>query len=246
MTSLLLPPFCFIALAFVGLIVSYRRLRLGRRLVAVALAALWIVSTTALNGWFLDVMKWPPVGDLTPASGAQAIVVLGGGVSTKRPEYGGRDVVNARTLNRLRYAVWLQKQTGLPILVAGGRARSDKPVESELMKSALEEDFKANVRWIETESTNTYENARFSAAILRGAGVTKFYLVTESGHMRRALQAFEPTGIEPIAAPIEIYDADPMTIYSFLPSPVGFQTSYGIAHELIGRLWYAIRARLEA
>lgn len=231
-------------LAFIGLVLSYRRLRLGRRLIAASLIALWIVSTTALNGAFLDAMKWPPVEDLTPASGAEAIVVLGGGVSAKSLEYGGADVVNSRTLNRIRYAAWLQRQTGLPILAAGGRTQPDNPIESQLMKDALEHELGASVRWIETESRNTYENAHFSAAALRASGVTKFYLVTHSGHMRRALEAFQRTGLQAIPAPIEIYDPDPLTMYSFLPSALGFQTSSGIAHELLGRLWYALRARL--
>jgi len=240
-----LPPFCFIALALIGLVVSYRRLRLGRRLIAGSLIALWIVSTTAFNGVFLDAMKWPPVSDLTPTSGAQAIVVLGGGASIKPPEYGGKDVVNARTLNRLRYAAWLQKQTGLPILAAGGRTQLENPIESELMRSALENELGASVRWTEAESRNTYENARFSAAILSSNGIKRFYLVTESSHMRRAMEAFEPTGADPIPAPIEIFDEpNPLTIGSFLPSVTGFSVSYRITHELLGRLWYAIRARL--
>lgn len=243
-TSLLLPPFCFIAIAIAGLIVSYRRLRLGRRMIAASLAALWIVSTSAVNYLFLDAMAWPPVKDVSAASGAQAIVVLAGGVSDKSPEYGGADVVNSRTLNRIRYAVWLHRKTGLPILASGGRTQRDRPVESALMKASFEQDFGTKVRWIETESTNTYENARFSAAILREAGIRRFYLVTESGHMRRALEAFDPTGMDVLAAPIEIFDPDPLTVYSFLPSAIGFQTSQAIAHELLGRLWYAIRARL--
>ena len=49
----------------------------------------------------------------------QAIVVLGGGITSVRPEYGS-EVPKARTLERVRFAVNLHKQTGLPILVSGG------------------------------------------------------------------------------------------------------------------------------
>ncbi len=56
------------------------------------------------------------------------------------------------------------------------------------MKSMLEKEFATPVRWVEVESGNTFENARASGRILREAGMGKVYLVTHSGHMRRAVQ----------------------------------------------------------
>ena len=245
LVSVLLPPFCLILIGALGIAVSRRRPRLGRNLVVTSFALLWIVSTTAANIPFLHALAWPQPVDLNAAQGAQAIVVLGGGVARKAPEYDGTDTVNARTLERIRYAARLSRQTGLPMLVSGGSTREGVAAEAGLMKSVLESEFAAPVRWTEAVSRNTYENARESARILRAAGIGRVLLVTDALHMQRAVQAFAPTGIEVVPAPVNLIDRDPLAFRHFLPSPVGFQTSYFIAHELLGRAWYAIKARLE-
>ncbi len=191
-------------------------------------------------------MGWPAVANTREANGAQAIVVLGGGIARAAPEYGSIDTIQSRTLDRVRYAAWLHRQTGLPLLTSGGRPDAAATLsEAELMKAALEEEFATPVRWVEVDSTNTFENARGSARILREAGITRVYLVTHSAHMRRAVEAFAPTGIVVIPAPINVYTRDPLTYQDFLPSPTGFQTSYSVAHEVIGRVWYAIRGLFE-
>jgi uncharacterized SAM-binding protein YcdF (DUF218 family) len=245
LASVLLPPFCLILLGGIGLVVWRWRPRLGAALVSASLLLLWLVSTTAFNVPFLEALGWPAPAEVRAANGAQAIVVLGGGISRAAPEYEGADTVNARTLNRVRYAAWLARKTGLPMLASGGRPTGAKASEGELMKAVLENEFGTPVRWIEVESMNTFENARASARILREAGIGRVYLVTDSLHMRRSVQAFAPTGIEVIPAPVNVVTRDPVTVYDFLPGPIGFSTSYYVAHELVGRAWYAIRGRFE-
>ncbi len=243
--TLLMPPSIFILTGCVGLALWRRRPRLARYLCAASFALLWILSTTAFNVPLLAALAWPAPASLQEANGARAIVVLGGGISKTPPEYFGATTVNARTLDRLRYAAWLHRQTELPILASGGRHDGVAESEAELMKGALENEFGTPVRWIEPDSRNTFENARKSARILHGAGVRKIYLVTDSNHMRRALQAFAPTGIEVIPAPINIFTRDPLGVGAFLPSPLGMSTSASIAHELVGRVWYTIKAAFE-
>jgi len=245
LASILLPPFCLILTAGIGIVVWRWRPRLGRALSAASFLLLWLVSTTAFNAPFLEALGWPVPADARAADGARAIVVLGGGVTRKAPEYGGLDIVHVRTLDRLRYAAWLARQTGLPLLTSGGRHEGTSASEAELMKSVLENEFATPVRWIEVNSMNTFENARESARILREAGIDRIFLVTHSFHMRRAVQAFAPTGIQVIPAPMSMFSRDPMTFAHFLPGPVGIQTSYYVAHELLGRAWYAIRERFE-
>ena len=244
LASVLLPPFCLILMGAIGVAVWRWRPRLGRNLAGAAFALLWILSTTAFNIPFLEALGWPTPADVHAANGAQAIVVLGGGLSRSAPEYGGADTVNARTLERVRYAAWLVRQTGLPMLASGGPYRGSAP-EAEFMKSVLEKEFATPVRWVEVESGNTFENARASARILREAGRGKVYLVTHSGHMRRAVQAFAPTGIEVIPAPIDIFTREPLGYADFFPSALGMRTSASVAHELLGSVWYAIRERFE-
>ena len=245
LASVLLPPFCLILMGGIGLAVWHRRPRLGRNLVAASYALLWIASTTALTSPYYKSLEWPAPADVGAASGAQAIVVLAGGLYRHAPEYGGADTVSSRTLDRVRYAAWLARQTGLPVLAAGGAPDETSPAEAEIMKGVLESEFATKVRWIEVQSRNTFENARASARILRAAGIGKVFLVTDFFHMRRAAQAFAPTGIEVIPAPVNFVDKAPFTFSSFLPSPAGMGSTYYVAHELLGRVWYAIRDRFE-
>ena len=241
----LLPPLCFFVLAGIGFTVWRRRPRLGRNLVIASFALLWIVSTSAFNVPFLDALGCPALADGRGASGARAIVVLGGGIYRAAPDYGGADTVNAQTLERVRYAARLSRQTKLPILASGGRPDGAAAAEAEIMKAVLENEFATPVRWVEAESRNTFENARASARILRDAGIVRVLLVTHSFHMRRAVQAFAPTGIEVIPAPTVPFTRDPLSLSDFLPNPVGMQSSYFVAHELLGRAWYAIRERFD-
>ncbi len=51
---------------------------------------------------------------------------------------------------------------------------------------------------LETRSHNTREQAANSAEILRKRGTKRFVLVTDSGHMPRALAAFRAQGLDPV------------------------------------------------
>ena len=243
--DLVTPPFSFLLLGVIGIVLAGRYPRLGRTLAGLSLALLWIVSSAAFNRPFLNMLSWEKPVDMGAGNGAQAIVVLGGGITEASPEYGGTDTVKVGTLTRLRYAAWLHRQTALPILVTGGVVGRDDVAEGELMKSVLEKEFSTPVEWAETKSKTTFENARNSAPLLRKAGVTKVYLVTTATHMRRAMQAFAPTGIEVVPAAIEISTQQPFEVGDFLPSEWGFRTSLFVCHELVGRAWYAVRQLFE-
>jgi uncharacterized SAM-binding protein YcdF (DUF218 family) len=166
-------------------------------------------------------------------------VVLSGGVRTSPIEYGG-ETVDGITLERLRYAVHLHRVTGLPLLVSGGAGQSAQPFAS-LMKSVLEYDFQVPVRWEETRSLNTYENAIFSAEILKRDQITTVALVTDAGHMPRALQVFENAGLSVVPAPIGFTGPPQLRFYDFVPQYSGFRDCYYALYELFGRAWYSLR-----
>ena len=85
----------------------------------------------------------------------------GGGQHRNAPEYGGA-TVNRLTLERLRYGARLEQRLADP----RERRRPRRDPEASLMKAALEEDFRVAVKWTESASRDTRENARFSAALL--------------------------------------------------------------------------------
>ncbi len=166
----------------------------------------------------------------------EAIVVLGSGRYTEAPEYDLADTVSAQGLERLRYAAFLQRKTGLPILVSGGAPGGEDTAEAEHMQAVLSEDFHANVKWVERESRTTVENARNSQALLVPAKVRHIYLVTHAWHMRRAARAFESVGIKVTPAPTGFHTLGRAARMSgaYLPSAQGMHYTSLALHERLG------------
>ena len=173
---------------------------------------------------------------------SKAIVVIGGGAYRNSPEYGGSSV-SGFTLERIRYAAWLHRRNRIPILVSGGRIGTGLPSEAELMAQTLRDELGVPVRWLETDSFNTYENAVNSAAILRKHGIEDIALVTHSFHMPRAVEIFRNTGLNVTPAPTVFTDthwAD-FWIIEWIPSGPAAITNWLLLREMMGRLWYSIR-----
>ena len=238
--TLALPPTGFVVLLTAGLLMRGRWWRFGRRLTWAALIALVlfgmpIVSTNLLLALETDLPMVPPA-----ANPPQAIVVLSAEmIRTHQERLGFRP--GLLSLDRLRTAAMMHRRTGLPILVSGGDARPGSPALADVLAQSLNEDFQTPPRWVEAKSSDTWENARFSAAILKAQGITSIYLVTHSWHMPRALLAFRHTGLTVIPAPTSIDDPLGPEADDFLPRASGWQASYYALHEWIGYVWYKLR-----
>ncbi len=240
--ALLLPPINLVIPCALGLLLRRRWPRAGLALGLASLALLLLLSTKAgarLLVQPLENLTAPLASTAAPA--AQAIVVLGGGRVGAAPEYGGRDGPNPQTLARLRYAATLQRASGLPLLVSGGRPDGAAETEAALMARSLRDDFAVPVRWLEDASDNTAENARFSAEHLFAAGIRRVLLVTDAMHMPRSQAIFTRAGFEPLAAPTLFLGREPLSAIDFLPGGEGLRRSHYALHEWIGLLWYRLR-----
>jgi uncharacterized SAM-binding protein YcdF (DUF218 family) len=237
---LAIPPTGFVVLILIGLLSRGRWRRFGHRLTWAALIALIlfgmpVVSTSMLLALESGLPMTPPA-DRPP----QAIVVLGAEVIRAHQEKLGTRP-GLLTLDRLRTAAALQRRTGLPILVTGGTTQPNSPPVGQVMAQSLTDDFRTPPRWIEAKSADTWENARFSADILRAEGITSVYIVTHAWHMRRAVLAFQGTGLTVTAAPTSLDDPLGPDLEDFLPRAGGWQTGYFAMHEWIGYAWYKLR-----
>ena len=174
-------------------------------------------------------------------SGAQAIVVLGGGRLVDAPEDAGRDQPSSATLMRLRHGARLQRMTGLPILVTGGSPDGAGDSEAAVMARSLKEDFGVKVRWMEEASDNTEQNARLTAGLLDREGIHRILLVTDAMHMPRAQRSFSAAGLDVVAAPTYFRARRPTDASSFIPKARELDNSSYAIHEWIGLLWYRIR-----
>lgn len=227
--AVVLPPTGPILLAIAGLLLVRRAPRAGRLLVWAGALTLLLLCTPIVAGWLGRPFDMPPL-DLVEAKRAQAIVILGGGTRRKAPEYGG-DTLGRRTLERLRYGARVARETGLPVLVTGGRLPDLDSTEAGLMREALENEYGVPVRWAEDRSRNTHENARFSAQLLKADGVRTVVLVAHAVDMPRARAEFADAGIATVPAPTGLATPDDIGWMDFVPSAGALQASYDAIYE---------------
>ena len=237
-SAFLLPPLNLLVLSVVGTLLLGRRPRLGRGLIALSLTLLYALSTPVCADRLLGLLE-RHAGPAKLGQNAGAIVVLGGGTYSNAPEYGG-DTVSILALERLRYGARLYRETGKPLLVTGGSPEGGA-AEGALMKNTLEQDFRVPVRWTETASLNTRENAIFSARMLKQSGINTIYLVTQAWHMPRARREFERAGLRVIPAGTGFTTHKELGTMDFLPRAKDLLKSYYAIHEGIGWVWYSLQ-----
>lgn len=233
--ALVLPPTGPLLLALGGLFLLRRKPRVGRGLAFTGTLVLFAASlppvSAGLNMLICD------SGPLDPrqVAAAQAIVVLGGGLRRDATEYGG-DTLNWLSLERVRYAAALARETRLPVLVTGGSVYGTGRPEADVMREVLDREFRISVQWVERESRNTHENAVFSAKLLKREAVSRILLVAHGVDIRRARREFSATGLQAIPAPTVIPS---MTVNSFLqllPSMGALAGSYLALYELLANV----------
>lgn len=240
--TLVLPPGILVVLGLIGLLLA-RRL-IGKLLLVTTLAGLYLLSTPYFADQLMAGLE--TISALTDEqienSGAEAIVVLGAGREEAAPEYGNRDTVNKLFLERLRYAAWLSRKSGLPLIPSGGSPRSTGPSEAAMARALLEQEFGARVLAVEEQSRTTREQAHALKPLLRERGIRKIMLVTHAWHMLRALDVFEAVGIQVQPAPTGFVHGPTQraAYYDWLPTAKAFMDSYYALHEQLGRRWYRL------
>ena len=242
--ALLLPPLSLLLPFALGILLLRRRPRLARVMLTASFALLWLCSTPYFAEGALHLLEARSAPLADPPESADAIVILGGGTYFHAPEYAGQDTVSELTLPRLRYGAKLQRDTGKPVLVTGGKPLGNSVSEAQQMRATLEQDFQVKVRWTEDNSDNTFENARYSFQMLQQADITKIYLVTHAWHMPRSAATFRRAGFEVIEAPTAFttrYQTGPL---AFMPRAESLRDSKIFAHELIGLLWYRLKSAI--
>lgn len=238
LSFLAIPPANLLLLAAVGLAAAWRwpaRAQGGRAVAAACVASLLALATPAAS---VPLLRSLERGWREPPAGAPgAIVVLGGDV---RADAGGDDI-GPLTLQRLRGAAALHRDTGLPLLVTGGFVGDARTPLAAMMARSLREDFGVAATWQEPAASDTWDNARLSAALLRRDGIGAAYVVTHPWHMRRALLAFAAAGLPATAAPLAADPAQKWSPSSFVPHLRGWQASAYAIHEWLGIAWYSWR-----
>lgn len=237
--SALMSPTVLIVTALAGVCLAYRWRRSGLALAFVSLICLYALAMPVVAGGLLGVLE-RGVPAVAPADvQVGAIVVLGGDVV--RGGEGRADRLGRLSLQRLYVAALAYRRTQLPVLVTGGKVGRGQVPLADLMAEALGDGFGIAVRWHERRAKSTYENAEFSAALLKQDGITAVLLVTQPWHMPRAIWAFAKFGVRavPVAPPwMPARTGDELGDY--LPSAAALVRSFYALHELVGLAYYRV------
>ena len=249
--TLLLPPVPWLVLIGLGCWMRPRRGGVGSIVVLAALVGLWLSHCQAI-GLLLE-RAITPATALTAAQVSElghrlaarkpVVLVLGGGVLGLAPEYGEAHLTEGAA-ERLRYGVWLARQVHAPLMFSGGvgHAQTGSVSEAAVAARMALRDHRLTLQWLETDSRDTRENARFSLRQLRAEGITDLLLVTHGYHMRRALRTFEQEaariGLSAriVAAPMGLGINEMTPLQRWLPSLDGHERVRRALHEGLGLL----------
>jgi len=240
LSALLLPPLSPLLLALIGLLLALKKRRGGFALLLFALTLLWLLSCHGTAVWLSRSILpqfSPLVASELKTGQVQAIVVLGGGVLPLAPEY-GQAQPRAETAARLRYGLWLARQSGLPVAFTGGRGwaahSAQTESEAEVVQRVAQQDYGLSLRWLEADSRDTADNARLLAPLLQRDGVARIALVTHAWHMPRSVAAFERAGLVVLPAPMGFVLPDENQLLQWLPSAHGLLASRQVLREWLG------------
>ncbi len=251
LSTLLFSPLPLLLLVLVGARLMFRRRLLAWLLILLGVVPLYLACTNAVSGLLERGLTRPPpalsaddIGALKKAP-RTAIVVLGGGRRELAPEY-GVSTLHQRSIERLRFGIWLSRESNLPLAFSGGigHGAKDGPTEAEIAARIAEREFGRPLRWTESESRDTRENALRTAALLRKDGIEQIVLVTHGYHMRRALRNFERaaalgTPMKIVAAPMGLPSSTRIEARDWLPIASNLQRTTIALHEWLGYLFGA-------
>lgn len=258
LTALVLPPEPLLLALLLGARLMLPRRGWGWLIVMASVGGLWL---TACSGFAraiepLLLSASPPLrpdriaelraeatsaGKQRSGGSPVAILVLGGGVEPYAPEYGTSNLASY-SMESLRYGLWLSRETGWPVAFSGGTGWGNRPgaAEADVAARIAAQEYGRPLRWVESESRDTRENAARSLPMLRDAGVQHVLLVTRGWHMQRAKRLFDEAahgnGMRIEAAPMGLAAGVEIPLLAWIPSSAGFERVRLVLREWLGRM----------
>ena len=240
--GMLLPPFIQIVFLLIAWKIRKRTPAISKAIFLIAVCSLWMLASPVMATFLARSLEQNPALSVKRLDEMQAdaIIVLSAKQNEYAPEF-GEPVSGEEQLVRIRYGAFLQKRTGLPVLLSGGAVRGDEQRSlAETMESDLVKGYNVQVRWLEKKSRTTAENSRYSYAVLAQENKTRVILVTSAMHMMRAKWSFEQAGFTVLPAPTNFSDRRPLNLNSFVPNAGALMLSSEALHEWLGYWVYQL------
>jgi uncharacterized SAM-binding protein YcdF (DUF218 family) len=246
----LLPSNLLFALGFVGLLLLLTRWRrAGVRLMAVSFILLTLAAFLPLGRVLEHPLetRFPP---WDPSRGPpDGIIVLGGGISPALSRIYRATQLNGSAERVTVIAKLARDYPKARIVYSGGDASlfANQGREADYLYPLLDTFGVPRQRvLLEDRARNTYENARFTKALVKPKPGERWLLVTSAQHMPRAIGCFRRAGF-----PVEAYPVD-WHVPPRLRLGLGRKFGAGLAgldnatHEWLGLIFYRLTGRTDA
>jgi len=238
-------PIFVLPLGWVVMLLLYAILRRRRWPVIAALVVLYVCSMPLVGDWLFHGLEsaYPPLG-IAEVEKADAIVPLGGIFGPAVPP--GRVLNIGEAGERLEAGIQLwQQQRARWLVFTGGRvpwARGGEVEGAASARAVIARGIPAEKVLVTREVSNTADEARAVADLMRERGWRKIILVTSAWHLRRAARQFRKASVDFIPFPVD-YHIDPqgrLTVLDLLPRAEGLHQTEAALREWYGIAFYAI------
>lgn len=231
---LLRPLFPALILAILGILcVNWRRYRIATGSLLLGALWMWLCCTPAFAIWLQQRLAHQyPQKAAAAYPKVDAIVVLGGGELPRAGSDWGDDPTDTQA-TRAGFGLQLFMSSRADIILLSGGEQEAMQMAHELQQQGVP----ANALQTENASMSTYQNALYSAAILRREKLQRILLVTSAMHMPRALACFKRQGLTAIPAPAVGTDREsPHISHLWRPQRAALRLSDRCLREYLG-LW---------
>jgi len=188
------------------LLFGLRRRRWGAILLTLSLLWLGLWSLPVVSDALrLSLEGQYPRQAVTDLPTADAVVVLGGGITPAPPDWPYPDL--GRGADRVWHAARIYRAgKASRVIISGGRLPwlGKRTSEATAMRQFLSDlGVPPDAVLIEEQSRSTYENAQHTAQLLQRHEIKQILLVTSALHLPRALATFRAARIDALPAPTD-------------------------------------------
>lgn len=238
--NVIVPPASLLIIIAAGFLIITVCRRAGRIMIASGFLLLYLLSIGPVSHALLRPLETyaPPFKDRTVK--ADAIVVLGGGV-TDLSWTGQPSVPSNASLARLIKGIELYRKLRIPLVLVGGNGDPSRKVipDADAMKQeATALGVPSRDVIIENKSRDTIEGARALNQVIKGK---RIILVTSAFHLKRSDAMFKKAGFETIPVPTDYLSEEKKNSFrSFIPHAGSLYASSAACREYLSLSWYRI------
>ncbi|WP_270935759.1 YdcF family protein [Falsiroseomonas oryzae] len=247
--ALMRPNTLALVLSVLGLVLLWRRHRIGRWPLALGLGwyvAVFVLPVAALLTLPLEERFARPA---TPPAQVTGIVVLGGAVEQDLTQAHGIPALNGAA-ERMTEAVALAlRHPQAKLVFTGGSAAvvPGGPTEADTARRLFADLGLPPERLVfEAESRNTHENAVFTHRLLRPRPGETWLLVTSASHMPRSMGSFRAAGWQVVPWPVNYTTGRDPSLWWNWPFPTRLNQAEAALREWVGLVAYRLLGRTDA